>query len=680
MKFANPLFLWGILSIAVPIIIHLFHFRRFKTVYFTNVKFLKAVQQENIARSRLKHLLVLLARCLALIALALAFARPFIPSGTVVKSGSRAVSIYLDNSFSMDARGESGSLFEIAQNRAREIALAYQPSDRFQLITNDLESRHQRWLNREQFVEMLQELKLSASSRRISEVVKRQKDLFAKESFPNKSIFLISDFQKGISDISKVSPDSTIQLNCIKLNPEVAANVSIDSIWFDQPFRKSGVADKISIRLRNFSSAGYYNQGAQLFVDSVKRGIETINLGPDSVSTIQVNFTTPQAGLHSGSVQLTDYPITFDDEFYFSYLVQDSISVLRIFGDSKRNYIKQFYSSNPTFNYEELSVGSVNYSQFQNFEIIILDQIPEISSGFTQELKKFVSSGGSILIFPSMNKNVDSWEIFSRELQCATYGQGKKVDFRVSSINSLHPVYDDVFEKQPGNRVDLPSIQFYYPLRLTGKSAEEYLMQLPGKEAFLLQTELGKGKIIQCASAPEDESSNFPRHSLFIPTLYKIALLSAPRAQLYSTIGSGLPIELTGVTFQTENVLKLKSLEGDFEIIPDARFSEGRTLLFEMGQIQKAGNYVVLQEGKEIATVSYNYDRVESDLAHFSEAELTEQLESIGWLNNSVLDGSMQEIGKEIRVLDEGRPLWKLFLILALIFLAIEILFIRFLK
>lgn len=680
MKFANPLFLWGILSIAVPIIIHLFHFRRFKTVYFTNVKFLKAVQQENIARSRLKHLLVLLARCLALIALALAFARPFIPSGTVVKSGSRAVSIYLDNSFSMDARGESGSLFEIAQNRAREIALAYQPSDRFQLITNDLESRHQRWLNREQFIEMLQELKLSASSRRISEVVKRQKDLFAKESFPNKSIFLISDFQKGITDISKVSPDSTIQLNCINLNPEVAANVSIDSIWFDQPFRKSGVADKISIRLRNFSSAGYYNQGAQLFVDSVKRGIETINLGPDSISTIQVNFTTPQAGLHSGSVQLTDYPITFDDEFYFSYLVQDSISVLRIFGDSKRNYIKQFYSSNPTFNYEELSVGSVNYSQFQNFEIIILDQIPEISSGFTQELKKFVSSGGSILIFPSMNKNVESWELFSRELQCAAYGQGKKVELRVSSINSLHPVYDDVFEKQPGNRVDLPSVQFYYPLRLTGKSAEEFLMQLPGKEAFLLQTELGKGKIIQCASAPEDESSNFPRHSLFIPTLYKIALLSAPRAQLYSTIGSGLPIELTGVTFQTENVLKLKSLKGDFEIIPDVRFSEGRTLLFEMGQIQKAGNYVVLQEGKKIATVSYNYDRVESDLAHFSETELTEQLESIGWLNNSVLDGSMQEIGKEIRVLDEGRPLWKLFLILALIFLAIEILFIRFLK
>ena len=107
MQFLYPNFLWALAALAIPIIIHLFYFRRFKKVAFSNVKFLKEVKEETSMRSRLRNLLVLLARCLAVAALVFAFAQPFIPSAREVLTGRKAVSLFVDNSFSMGAESDS---------------------------------------------------------------------------------------------------------------------------------------------------------------------------------------------------------------------------------------------------------------------------------------------------------------------------------------------------------------------------------------------------------------------------------------------------------------------------------------------------------------------------------------------------------------------------------------------
>ena len=81
-----------------------------------------------------------------------ASAQPYRPEGSVVKPGaSRAVSVYIDNSFSMESVSKEGTSLDEAKNKAREIALAGRPADQFQLLTNDFEARHQRLVTREQF-------------------------------------------------------------------------------------------------------------------------------------------------------------------------------------------------------------------------------------------------------------------------------------------------------------------------------------------------------------------------------------------------------------------------------------------------------------------------------------------------------------------------------------------------
>src|SRR5690625_2876681 len=113
MQFKHPEFLYALLLLLIPIIVHLFHLRRFKKEAFTNVKFLKKVQLQTRKSSQLKKWLTLLARLLALAALIIAFAQPFIPHSTSVKSTQQTV-VYIDNSFSMQRKTENRTLLSQA--------------------------------------------------------------------------------------------------------------------------------------------------------------------------------------------------------------------------------------------------------------------------------------------------------------------------------------------------------------------------------------------------------------------------------------------------------------------------------------------------------------------------------------------------------------------------------------
>ncbi|MFN5366031.1 MAG: BatA domain-containing protein, partial [Bacteroidota bacterium] len=159
MQFLFPGFLAALAVISIPVIIHLFYFRRFKRVYFTNVRFLKEVKEETSNRQKLRNLLVLLMRALAIAAMVLAFAQPFIPLQDGLKKGQKAVSVYIDNSFSMNALSQDAPLVELAKQRARDIISAYSVEDRFQILTNDFEGRDQRLVSKEDALGRIEEIR-----------------------------------------------------------------------------------------------------------------------------------------------------------------------------------------------------------------------------------------------------------------------------------------------------------------------------------------------------------------------------------------------------------------------------------------------------------------------------------------------------------------------------------------
>ena len=223
MNFIYPGFLFALSAISIPVIIHLFNFRRFKKVFFTNVRFLQEIKQDTRARTNLKHILILITRILAVSFLVLAFAQPYLPSknNAALKERNK-VSIYIDNSFSMDAIGKNGSLIEEAKKKAHEIIKHYQPSDQFQLLTNDFEAKHQRLVNREEMLNLIDDVQPKCSSRQkiLSEVVTRQHAALNANGADNNSakfLFEISDFQKSTADIDELKNDSTTDISFVAL-------------------------------------------------------------------------------------------------------------------------------------------------------------------------------------------------------------------------------------------------------------------------------------------------------------------------------------------------------------------------------------------------------------------------------------------------------------------------------
>jgi hypothetical protein len=697
MKFVNPSFLFALSAISIPILIHLFNFRKFKTVYFTNVRFLREVKEETQSKSQLKHLLVLLARILAITFLVLAFAQPYIPwQQKKIQTGARAISIYIDNSFSMDAENKSGRLLDEARKDARDIASAFKPSDQFQLLTNDFEGKHQRLVNREEFLENLEEVKLSPSVRTLSEVFSRQADVLNHSGAPrgNKSAFLVTDFQKSITDPEKIKNDTAIEVRLVPVVPQETKNLYIDSCWFETPVRKLNQAESIHIRIRNASSQDYTNIPMKLFLNGQQKTPASFSIPANGKVDTLIAFTVREPGWQQGRVEITDSPITFDDIFYFSFEISKTIPVLCIEPASKSSLpadrnrpIGNLFHKDSAFAYTEVKETAIDYSSLGKNRLIILNGLNTISSGLSQELKRFIGGGGSLLLFPSSDIDVEAYRLFLNSMNTVSFTEKDTAGSKVDVLNFDQQIYrEGVFEHKNGSSIpsnaqlDLPVVFSHYKMEKNSHSNQEILMKLRNGDTFLARYGFEKGSIYLCSSALGATGSNFAQHALFVPTLLQIALFSTQQNRLFYTVGRNEIIELNGTPASGENVFHITSADGKFDIIPEHHIADAQTEIFIRNQVKEAGNYF-LQTGREhLAGLSFNYDRKESDISVWKPEDVKTRFDLPGLTNFTLLESSQKGLHDQLTQIDQGKKLWKWCILLALLFLAAETALLRLLK
>src|SRR5690606_35334646 len=133
MTFLYPSFLWALLALSIPVIIHLFNFRKTTRIFFSNNRFLRQVKEVTTAKRRLKHYLILASRLLFLLFLVFTFAQPVIPARDQLDAG-RNIVIYLDNSQSMSARmPDKTPAFDAALSFSRGIVDLFPPDTRYRI-------------------------------------------------------------------------------------------------------------------------------------------------------------------------------------------------------------------------------------------------------------------------------------------------------------------------------------------------------------------------------------------------------------------------------------------------------------------------------------------------------------------------------------------------------------------
>ena len=671
MQFLHPAFLFALGALAIPVIIHLFNFRRFKTVYFSNVSFLKEIKEETSSRSRVKHLLVLAMRMLALAFLVLAFAQPFIPKrNTNLASGKKYVSVYVDNSFSMGAMSGGIRLLDKAKQAGKEIVQNYAPNDEFQLVTNDLQGRQQRLVGREEFLSMLEEVEISPAARTLSEITRRQTDVLSLDNSRNKVAYLLSDFQHNVGEFA---PDTTVRYNLLPLAADAQQNVYIDTAWFSEPVQIPGQNAHLIVRIRNSGEKAADGNRLSLKVNGQTKGIADFTVGAGSYTYDTIGYVVNQTGWNKAELSIQDYPITYDDNYFFAYQVADKIKVMAI-GENKGNaYIDAVFKGQSEFDYQSVLSGSLDYSRIKGDQLLILTDIHTVSSGLSAAINTFLAEGGTVCIFPPYKANTESYNAFLSSLGVNTLGEWKEVETEVSKINFQQGLFKDIFDKVPDN-MSMPKAKKYYAINGKVTGMDEPVLSLKGGGEFMAKNTYKEGTIYLCASPLDKAYSDLPVHAIFAPMLYKMAIMGNHEEDLAYVIGDKKGIEIASTGAGTNKVYKVKG--DDVEFIPEQFALGSKVILGLKDQIKKSGFYKVSLESTDSSDViALNYNRRESDLNFYKVDELKAKYNGS---NVNVANSVGLEVAQVIKEMDRGVSLWKLFIVLALLALAAETLLLRF--
>ena len=684
MNFLYPQFLWALLAISIPIIIHLFNFKRFKKVYFSDLKLLKEVEMETSKKSNLKHLLILLARILAIAALVFAFAQPyFTKNNKGTTQGEKLVSIYLDNSFSMNNVAQEFTLLDKAKEQAENIAGLYKQSDKFQLITNDFESKHQRFVTRQEFVDLVQEVTTSSVTRQLSQVEQKQLDFLNKEGGQNKLGYYISDFQKTTTNLDELKQDSTLTTNFVHLTPELTGNVFIDSVWFDSPIRVVNKKENLSAKIVN-NSEDDIQVKVELFLNGASEGFMNQDISANSSSEIKLNYTINSPGIINARLFISEYPnpvSTFDDDFYFSYLLDETAKVLVInenanFLNNTSGNINQLFKNDSYFKVKNSSASSIDYSEFGTSNVIILNGLNELSSGLVSELMKYTEAGGTVVYFPGAKLNMNSANEFLLAVEAGRFLSKDTANTKVNYLNFEHPIFKDVFENIPKN-IDLPVVSNSYRLSVSSRSRVEKLMRLQSGNDFLSKFNYKNGSLYLFTVPLDKEFSNLTGHSVFVTSLLRIVENSGNK-QLLSQLISNQAITLKGKSYNLES-FHIKNEKLGIDFVPETQRNRGDVKLFLSQEVTNAGNYSIENEGKVIGCFGLNYNRLESYFDSYSTEELKK---SVANSTTSVIDASNYSVANadSAQLYEEETKWWKLFILLALVFVALEILIIKLMK
>lgn len=640
---------------------------------FTNISLLRNIQIETKSRQRVKNLLILIARCLAIIFLVMAFAQPFIPASNQNNDNRRrAVSVYIDNSFSMNATGSSGDLLQTAKNRGRELVKGMRETDRFQILSNDFTGKGQHLLGKDEALLAIDEVKLSPVSRYMSAVMERQKEALTRASGMRKMAIIVSDFQKTTSNISALKPDSNIQTLLVPLKANEIQNVAIDSCWFETPFIQLNGANKLMVAFKNYGEQNIENGSISLKLNGKQKAVSGFNCGKHASATAVLSFTLDKAGWQSVELAIVDNPITFDDKFYIAFESARNYNILCVNGGNESPAINNVFATEPICNLTNLPESRIDYQLLSKSDLVILNGCNDLSSGTIDELNKYLNKGGDLLVFPSI-KGADKLNTLLATYQLKYSEKPSDILTEVEQLNEQSTLFAGVYEKK-SQHDELPLVKKFYTIEAGNSAGFEPVMKLKNGGWFAIQSKAGKGKIIMLASPLLPDWCGLAQSPCFIPMMLKAAFISKPVGNLFNRIGGNGLVPLGVEVLKTEKGVKL--YKDKLELVPELLNRNGETFLYTADMMHEAGNYMLAANNTNPA-IAYNYNNLESDMSCYEAADIEKQ---ISGTSIKLIGNSDQKLNDGLSQLALGTQLWKTFICLALLMVLIEIALIKFLK
>lgn len=573
MNFLHPSILWALTALLIPIIIHLFNFRRHKLVYFSNTAVLKTIEQESARTKKLKYLVLLFLRCLFIAALVMAFAYPYRPDEvTKINPEEGVVGVYVDNSMSMRALSDKTTLLEDAREEARDLVNGFPPSTRYLLLTNSFEVENEYPMSQEEMLDRLDRMHLEGAPVKLNEVIDRFAMLRKMHGFDKATLVAYSDFQENMLDLTGIAPDTTLLVVAVPMRASSQANISVDTVWLGSPVVQPEMANDLHAVVTNRGDREMKGLPINLNMDGKMVASAAVDVEAGGSAEVVMQVVPERSGDIPCTVTLMDYPVTFDDTYRFVIGVKSKLSVVELTVDKQPTPVALVFSDDPQFDYVAMAPNGFDLEVLGQAQLVVVSESSALNETVRGFLLDEAEEGASVVFFHDDGAVIDTNAV------------------PVSDLAVQHAFFNDIIIDLP-QHADLPQANRH--VRLTPTPGTTTLMHLGNGDPMLVEQPVGKGHVYDFATLLDDRWSNLAENPVFVPLMLKMAFLGGGVGKMAYTLG--------------------------VDKVPD-----------ELPELGEAGFYELTQTDSVRHLMAWNDSRLESDLKAADDATIERLFKDAG--------------------------------------------------
>lgn len=663
MSFLYPLFLISGIALAIPVLIHLFNLRRYKTVYFPHTRFLKDIQLRSQKQSQVRYRLLLFTRLLFLAALILAFAQPFFQNKEQAATKDKLQVIYIDNSGSMSLKQGAQRLVDVAKQSARRQIQQAPVGTRFVLLNNDRMVGQP--LPADKALLELNNIDLSPKGKTMVQVLSGVQSSMQAEGASGADLYYYSDFQeRNVSDEPEQSLTDNISLHGVPVQTDKVENVFIDTAFLMAPVLQTGTPNQLVVHTRTVGSLPDEMPVMQLFINGQLKNAASLVHDDRMESWDTLSFQVEDAGWQQIELSINDAAVRFDDTFRIAARSASNLSVLVLNQGSANPYIQAAFRAYDGFRLTNSDLGNTS-GDWNNYNLILLNNVTAINSTLAEKLQQALSRGKTVAIFPGRTNSFGG----------LNSGLAALGDIRITGLDTAtqaatnmqqgSDLVKDLFVSIPDN-IELPQANWHYRISAGLTANQQSILSFRNGDPLFARYTPTRGQLYLLATSADMQAGNFAASYFFVPFLYQMAT-QATGSNIYAlTLGAQTPAFLPLDNAGERNMIHLYAPGRD--VIPAQQTAGAGLNVYVDQAVTNTGYYRLAAEGGDTTLIAVNSDHAESQLQTYPLDELKNRWKDkdAEWLTTDTIS-----MGKANNTF-ASFPLWKVCAILALLMLIAE--------
>jgi hypothetical protein len=716
MTFLNPMMLFGLAAAAIPILLHLLNLRKLKTVDFSSLRFLRELQRTRIRKIRLRQWILLLLRTLLVLFLVLAFSRPAL-QGSLASLGGvtarSAIVVLIDDSPSMGLRNAGGVLFDQAKNAARRIIGLARAGDEVRVIPLSAASDatgNAIALAPQEALRIIDAMQLSNRFSLCAPAIRQAVRSIRSSAAVNTEFYLLSDQQATIFAVDTTRKDvpgavaATLRLFTVPFRPDHRDNAAVVSATVESRILSQNRPLTVRALVQNFGEQPLPNTVASLYIEGTRVAQQAVEVPAHGRAAVELTGVPKRRGILGCSVRIEDDILEIDNRHSFAIAIPETISVL-VAGDvpASNQYaalalsLAGDSSVAGLFRVHQIATERLMTAAIEETDVLLLSPGRALPPGAGERIANAVRNGMGLMLFPTPATDAAALaQTLLQRLAIPAFampapgtGRSEATGFlRFGTTDLSHPVFAGMFEQHPAGaaQASVGSPHITSAATLIPGTAGTPLITMTDGRPFLVEYRAHSGRIFLCAVDAGIAWSNLPVCGIYAPLLHRsmVYLSATASTDSGSRIGEHLTLTLPRAADRTRREYAVVAPDGSTErVVPQVRAG---ALFFTSAPAESPGVYT-LQDAQRarpatpqpvLQAVAVNPRIEESDLTAATTAMITACAASCGITADQVreLEGNdgMERAVSEARY---GVELWTVFLLLALLCAALEMLIAR---